>query len=89
VSGGGVGTAKALQRYYPQNPNLSPTPAHRLSVAATATHFRLPSAFQLNAFRFLFIFYSNVATKMAQTLRSYLCNSFFFPAAILVAPEMQ
>lgn len=28
---------------------------------------------RLNAFRFLFIFYSNVATKMAQTLRSYLC----------------
>lgn len=34
---------------------------------------------RLNAFRFLFIFYSNVATKMAQTLRSYLCFFFFFP----------
>lgn len=27
----------------------------------------------------LFIFYSNVATKMAQTLRSYLCFVFFYP----------
>lgn len=35
---------------------------------------------RLNAFRFLFIFYSNVATKMAQTLRSYLC--FFFLLSI-------
>jgi len=26
---------------------------------------------------------------MAQTQRSYLCNSFFFPADILVALEMQ
>lgn len=36
------------------------------------------SSARLNAFRFLFIFYSNVATKMAQTLRSYLCFFFFF-----------